>query len=142
MKTCRACGIEKDEALFHPHGGGRRRPDCRQCHQVKKRAYNKAYVERDRKRYSRMHRINNMKRTYGLTVEQYNAIAKAQNYECKICGVEAWTQRHGKLHIDHCHSTKVVRGLLCYSCNVGIGHFKDSPNLLVAAAAYLSKCQT
>jgi hypothetical protein len=40
-------------------------------------------------------------------------------------------------HIDHCHTSNRVRGLLCHNCNVGIGNFKDAPDLLRSAAAYL-----
>jgi hypothetical protein len=51
--------------------------------------------------------------------------------ECLICGVEA------KLVVDHDHRTGMVRGGLCSNCNLGLGHFKDSPELLRFAALYL-----
>ena len=53
---------------------------------------------------------------------------------CGICGSEP----NGKdLHIDHDHATGAFRGLLCHSCNVGIGHFKEDPEVLDAAKRYL-----
>jgi len=51
---------------------------------------------------------------------------------CDICG--SLTRR---LYVDHCHATGSVRGLLCTSCNLGLGLFKDRPGILRVAAAYI-----
>lgn len=51
--------------------------------------------------------------------------------ECVICGDP------GELVVDHCHSTNKVRGMLCGSCNLGLGKFKDDPQLLEFARIYL-----
>lgn len=56
---------------------------------------------------------------------------EAQPQECSICKSVL------DLVIDHNHSTDKVRGLLCWSCNVGLGHLKDSPELLRQAALYI-----
>ena len=69
------------------------------------------------------------KRMYGIDAdEQARLIADG----CGICGEVA-------AHIDHCHSTGKVRGGLCRSCNLGLGHFKDAPERLIAAVRYLIK---
>src|SRR5882724_1410691 len=76
---------------------------------------------------------------YGLTVEQYDELWEAQEGCCAICGTHEDDLLGGRLHIDHCHITGHLRGLLCYRCNPGLGHFKDDIVLLQAAIAYLSK---
>jgi len=74
------------------------------------------------------------KRRYGLTLEQVEAMAEAG---CSICGTVEWNGRHARPHVDHCHKSGRVRGILCSECNTGLGKFKDDPALLRRAAAYL-----
>jgi hypothetical protein len=75
-------------------------------------------------------------RRYGLTEEQ---VAEMREHGCEICGAvsDGAEGRWGNLHIDHNHETGVVRGVLCTTCNTGLGQFKDNPELLEKAAAYL-----
>jgi hypothetical protein len=73
-------------------------------------------------------------RKYGLTPEQVEEMAKAG---CHICGTTDWPGRHSRPHVDHCHKTGKVRGILCHECNTGLGKFKDDPDLLAKASAYL-----
>jgi hypothetical protein len=64
-------------------------------------------------------------------------LREAQDGKCAICGVhEAYAPRK-RLAVDHDHRTGAIRGLLCGNCNVGLGQFKDSPELLAAAIRYL-----
>jgi hypothetical protein len=72
-----------------------------------------------------------LKAKYGITDEDYDAMAEAQGYRCAICESDA------PFVVDHCHQTGRVRGLLCHNCNVGLGHFKDNPQILTAALQYL-----
>jgi hypothetical protein len=74
-----------------------------------------------------------------MTVEQYEEILAKQNGCCAICESGQADVKGKKInfHVDHCHTTGKVRGLLCHSCNVTIGLMKDSPLLLRKAAMYL-----
>jgi hypothetical protein len=70
---------------------------------------------------------------YGLTQDDFNTMLKEQTNKCKICEME-FTKTP---HIDHCHETGVVRGLLCQLCNTSLGGFKDNPDILRSAINYL-----
>lgn len=71
-----------------------------------------------------------------ISKNTWNNLAKKQNYKCAICGVDNSLLKR-KLAIDHCHTTGKIRGLLCGKCNMGIGYFNDSAELLLAARDYL-----
>ncbi len=73
-------------------------------------------------------------RMYGITLEQYNLLLINQNYKCKICNDPPGKRN---LAVDHDHNTGSVRGLLCDSCNRGIGLLKDKPEVLMKAAEYI-----
>ena len=77
------------------------------------------------------------KRKYGITLETYELMLRAQDYTCAICGTAAVKSRNKKLVVDHCHDTGKVRGLLCNKCNVGLGQFGDNKEVLLKALAYL-----
>jgi hypothetical protein len=74
---------------------------------------------------------------YGMTLEERNEILKAQDGRCAICLTDSPNGRHRDFHVDHVRGTKIVRGLLCHSCNMGIGYFKDSIWRLERAITYL-----
>jgi len=74
---------------------------------------------------------------YGIEPEEYLQMHKNQQGRCVICGEEPTTKRG--LHLDHCHETGKVRGLLCHGCNTGIGSFGDDPELLKKALDYLKE---
>lgn len=79
---------------------------------------------------------------YGLTPERYAAMLAEQGKRCAICGTAEPGGRSGRWHVDHCHESNLVRGLLCSGCNIGLGHFKDDPERLRAAITYLERSQT
>lgn len=79
-------------------------------------------------------RASRLKQKYGLSVAEYDAMLAAQDGRCAICKCEPTDRR---LAVDHCHDTNKVRGLLCFTCNTGIGKFRHNKKLLQAAIDYL-----
>jgi len=104
---------------------------CQSCYQKERlrepryregrNTYNRIYNKEHRKRIGELSRASNLKRLYGITVEQYDKLSEKQSGGCFICGHKMETQR---LHVDHDHKTGKVRGLLCYLCNVKVGWFE------------------
>lgn len=76
---------------------------------------------------------------YGISAEQFVAILERQSGGCAICGTTEWPGKGNAPHVDHCHRTNEVRGILCNNCNNGLGRFADDPDRLEAAAAYLRR---
>lgn len=76
---------------------------------------------------------------YGLSIEQHEAMLIKQGYRCYICDTHQDDTRFGKLSIDHCHKTGVVRKLLCPQCNTALGQARDNPGTLRRMAAYLEE---
>lgn len=72
---------------------------------------------------------------YGVTIEQYEAMYRAQNGACAICHRQNISGR--RLAVDHHHATGKIRGLLCSRCNTGIGQFNEAPQIMAAAINYL-----
>lgn len=79
-----------------------------------------------------------LKSNYNLTLAQFNELRIKQDYRCAICGLHESDNRQGTLHVDHCHDTGKVRGLLCLQCNRGIGMLRDNAKLCTKAAEYLT----
>ena len=87
---------------------------------------------------------------YGLRLSDFRRMWDQCGGRCEICNAEMTNtllddkprDRSTQAHIDHCHETGVVRGLLCSSCNIGLGNFKDDVSRLQSAANYLEKPTT
>lgn len=89
----------------------------------------------ERKRQqARISRTGKIHQTYGLTPEGEARLYEEQSHRCAICRDPPGPRG---FHLDHCHATGVVRGLLCPPCNVGLGQFRDSPGRLWGAIDYL-----
>lgn len=80
----------------------------------------------------------NLRRVYGITTADYEALLAGQGGRCAICGTTE-PKGKGRFHVDHCHESNVVRGLLCHHCNLGLGNFKDDTERLRGAISYLGQ---
>lgn len=131
-RRCNACGELKPLSAFYRkvRGVGGRDGRCKEC----KRVLRDMPATRDR----------HLRNTYGITLAEYEAMLHAQGGVCAICREPEGQVggRHGtaalSLAVDHDHTTGHVRGLLCSSCNQGLGMFKHEANLLGAALRYLT----
>jgi len=72
----------------------------------------------------------------GGTLDEY--LDAREKGICEICGA-LQSESVRTFHVDHCHTHKYIRGLLCYHCNNGLGLFKDDPVNLIAAIEYLDR---
>lgn len=81
---------------------------------------------------------------YKLSWEKYLELHSVNSGGCAICKsplslVKNKESKFPTAIVDHCHTTGKVRGLLCSSCNKGLGHFKDSANFLEKASQYIKE---
>lgn len=112
---------------------------CRMCSTVfSPKAPSEHYCSEDCK--NRAGQSNYLKRTYGITVDDYEVMYEDQQGLCVICRTEGFVMdpKHTmKLVVDHCHATGVVRGLLCHNCNRALGLLHDDTTALQRAIDYL-----
>ena len=82
---------------------------------------------------------------YKLTLREFVALLVRQNFKCAICPTELdypddpMLPNLKRMNIDHDHITGKVRGLLCRSCNMGLGSFKDNLSIVKRAVRYLEE---
>jgi hypothetical protein len=126
MKRCTKCGELKPLIEFY-RAAGMRDPERYQANQQR---------YRDSGAKARSSRRSHLKRTFGLTEADYERILAAQGGGCAICGRLPASRN---LHVDHDHDAGYVRGLLCFACNVAIGHLRDDPMIATKLLDYLER---
>lgn len=132
-KKCPKCGKRKYRKSFDKNAARSDGLDvyCRICH----KQYQKRWREAHPIQKAHAAFVSGLKVKYGLSLAQFEILLKRQKKVCAIC--KKPEQRNRRLSVDHCHSSKQVRGLLCDKCNVGIGRFNDDPKLIKRAYQYL-----
>lgn len=171
-KHCTKCGDEKAVDAFpirKNRGGGRPDSWCRECQRLAKADYYRrnrealaakqrlkyrtnsewraARLVKTRERHRRTftpqgHRAGHLRRNYGLTEPQYEAMVIAQDGVCAVCrkpetAVEPRSGRPRLLSVDHDHVSGAVRGLLCRKCNSALGLLQEDAELVSQLLAYV-----
>lgn len=142
-KICTKCGECKPKEEFNWKVKDKYRSSvCKKCHSI----YRKEHYQNNKQKYidkARRWELENKDkaaearlayraRQYGISVEEFRRLDEEQKGRCAICP-------NPHQAIDHCHKSSLVRGLLCRSCNTGLGFFKDDVVLLQGAIEYLTK---
>ncbi len=159
-KRCKKCGELKPLTGFYRDTAARdgHRPECKACTSARRKAWYAENREREiarvvawqqanperfaerQRRYRedgrRDYRTEHLRRTFGLTQADYDALLAAQGGGCAIC--EDPPNEKISLHIDHDHGTGEIRGLLCVRCNNAIALLRESPDVMRRAIRYVS----
>jgi hypothetical protein len=101
------------------------------------------YMREYRKRNPSIMKSIDLKKRFGISLEEYQLMLESQNYVCKLCGNPEKSRDHRTkkiryLAVDHCHTNGNIRGLLCSDCNTALGLFKDNVEVLQKAIDYVS----
>lgn len=128
MKVCTKCGKEKPIESFNKDvtRTDGRYPQCKTCRKD----------SRNPEKYKNWE----LKKTYGITLDDFNTMMQCQHDCCAICS-RNFSEVGVVPCVDHCHETGDVRGLLCRSCNTLLGQANDSIPTLLSAVSYLHESQ-
>jgi hypothetical protein len=140
MKVCNICQERKplDAFSIHKKGAQGRHPACKICRSLQAKSWyakKRSEIIKIRREWRKQTGADR-RHAYGLSIEEFNALIDAQGGRCAIC-FEVPTGRG--FHVDHCHLTGQIRGLLCRGCNLALGNMKDDPVRLKRAVDYLNK---
>lgn len=137
-RNCNKCGAFKpwEEFAINRLGINGRHSICKSCKNESNRVKERARKASKPKETYEQRRQKLLKYVYGMSQEDYDTMLQRQDYKCAICGLSE--NKVGKhFFVDHCHSTGIVRGLLCYHCNTLLGMSRDNVDVLTSAISYL-----
>ena len=160
MKTCRMCNKPLPLTDFHPnrnakdklqysckrcmkqYANTRRRvlmadPATAEARRAKERGWSDNRRATSPDRYKAITTNSLLQKAYGISLQEFNRLSTLQGEVCAICRSKC--SNYSRLSVDHDHNTGAIRGLLCNTCNRGVGLLKDDPAILRTAAAYLER---
>lgn len=131
--VCKSC-YDKLLRAENPEYAARQRENVRKWvreNRARNNAINLAWTKKQGPLYGRARKLSK----YGLTIDDYDRMFAAQSGACNICRKPP---KQGKsLHVDHCHDTGRIRGLLCFRCNFGLSFFFDDADTVARALTHL-----
>ena len=145
IKVCTKCRKKYSEPFEKWFNKNRSTKDglcweCKKCRKKYRKKTKHIIKKYNRVRYRTHNGFNysqkNRWKRYGITPDDYNRMFGEQNGVCAICGTHQ-SELNRSLDVDHDHKTGKVRGLLCRNCNIGLGNFQDSKDLLLRTIEYL-----
>jgi hypothetical protein len=154
MKTCYRCKEVKDFSLFHKdkYKNDGYKSSCKCCLSLDhKKVYwsdPEARREKSRKYRQRLRKSNpqklflsnrstKLKSSYGISLDEYDEMLKAQDYKCAVCGKEHLELQKKRLVVDHCHTSNKIRQLLCNNCNTALGLLKENIQVIEKLKNYI-----
>ncbi len=137
MKECLRCNKTKPLSKFSKD---RTRKDglakwCKSC--VKK--YQRGYNKRNKESVAFKARESHLKRTYDMTLSEYDEMLAGQGGRCALCGIDTPGVPGAHFQVDHDHETGEVRGLLCIICNTRLGWYESNKSLFAKFQEYLGE---
>jgi hypothetical protein len=133
-KQCKKCKQFKSFGDFYEQKGSKDglRPHCKKCS-------NEIRLERYRTLTPEQLKNYTLMTKFKISLEDYEKMLENQHGKCAICKTSKTGNRCKYFAVDHDHTSGKIRGLLCQSCNTGLGFFKDNEYFLAGAINYLSK---
>lgn len=125
--TCKPCLKQRSKELYDLNPEARRKATNDSRNKLR---------NSDPEKYRRLAKNARLKSTYGITLDQYEAMLKEQEHSCAICGVHQGKLAK-ELAVDHCHTKGHVRKLLCHYCNTTLGLVKEDVEVLQNMINYL-----
>lgn len=139
-RVCNRCKEFKDWEGFaiNSKGVNNRKSICKSCSNTANVLLTKRRKEENPEKVRHDRWVKHLKRSYGLSLEDYTNMLEDQNGVCLICEKKPEDCRDSKLFVDHCHTTLDNRGLLCYHCNTVLGMAHDKIEILQRCIDYLT----
>lgn len=136
VKRCCRCKQVKPVANYdkHTYGKDGYKSECKSC----RRIYNQNVYNaiKDTLKFKAGSLRLHLRHRYGISVEYYNELVQKQRGLCAIC--QQPPPKAKRLHVDHCHETNRIRGLLCIHCNRALGSLGDNLEGVMRAVRYLA----
>lgn len=135
-KFCTICRTEKPIEQFYkaPSGLHSKRGECKDCTRLR----HKLQYDAQKKEDPNVIRDIHLLKTYGITSKEIELLVSKYK-GCMICQSKTSNAKDKNWHVDHDKKENTIRGILCVYCNIGLGAFRESPELLIKAVNYLQK---